>query len=415
MTASVASTRDSATASGAILVVNAGSSSLKYSLFAREGGIVEGGTPGDATPLALREVGIIDNLLGEAKFSARDAGGATLATQAFAKGAFASADASFDFLLQRIERLGVSLYAVGHRVVHGGTRYAAPIRVTPEVLAALEALTPLAPLHQPYNVAPIRVLAGRHPSLPQVACFDTAFHQTAPAIAQAFALPPPFPGEGVRRYGFHGLSYEYIAERLREVDRRTAAGRVIVLHLGNGASACAMIDGRSVASTMGMTALDGLMMGTRAGSLDPGVLLYLMREHGMDAAALETLLYKRSGLLGVSGVASDMRALLASDDERARFAVELFCYRATREIGSLAAAIGGADALVFTAGIGEHAPPVRAKIVETLAWLGFAIEADTNAGNALSIAAQGSKPVYVIPTNEELMIARHTRDCVTAM
>ncbi len=408
----------------AILVVNAGSSSLKYSLFhvgaAPSGAVGEAqrrasgasaGRAGNAT-LALAESGILDNVIGEAKFTARDGDGSVVATQAFASGRFASVDASFGFVLERIERTGVALRGVGHRVVHGGMAYAAPVRVTPAIVDALEALTPLAPLHQPYNLAPIRMLAARNPALPQVACFDTAFHRTAPAIAQAFALPTQYAAEGVRRYGFHGLSYEFIAECLRDVDPVAAGGRVIVLHLGNGASACAIRAGESVATTMGMTALDGLMMGTRAGNLDPGVLLYLMREHGMDAAALESLLYKRAGLLGVSGIASDMRTLQANADPRAAFAIDLFCYRAMREIGSLAAAAGGVDAMVFTAGIGEHAPDVRAKIVAPLEWLGFAIDADTNAGSALSIGAEGSKPVYVIPTNEELMIARHTRSLV---
>jgi acetate kinase len=303
---------------------------------------------------------------------------------------------------------------VGHRIVHGGTLYAAPVRITPDVLAALTGLIPLAPLHQPHNLTPIRVLSERLPQLPQVACFDTQFHSSIPPIEQTFALPQEYADEGVRRYGFHGLSYEFIAGRLAEVDAQAIAGRTIVLHLGNGSSACALRAGSSVATTMGMTALDGLVMGTRSGSLDPGVLLYLMRERGMDDKALATLLYERAGLLGVSGVASDMRALAASSDPRARFAIELFCYRATREIGALAAVLGGVDALVFTGGIGEHAPDVRARIVAPLAWLGFALEAKANAGNALAIGAAGYKPVYVIPTNEELMIARHTRRIIAA-
>jgi acetate kinase len=388
-----------------ILVVNAGSSSLKYALFGRAGDDV-----------ALTQSGNYDNLLGAARFTAKDASGGTLATRDFARGALEAHDGAIEDLLRFLAsrpRDG-ALGAVGHRVVHGGMRYVEPVRVTPSVLDDLEKLAPLAPLHQPHNLAPIRIFARRAPDLPQVACFDTAFHATAPALAQTFALPYAMTGEGVRRYGFHGLSYEFIAERLRAIDGASAAGRVVVAHLGNGASMCAMVDGRSVATTMGMTALDGLVMGTRTGAIDPGVLLYLMRERGMHEPALSDLLYKQSGLLGVSGVGSDMRELLASADPRAAFAVELFCYRAVREIGSLAAAMGGIDALVFTAGIGEHAAPVRQKIVLALGWLGFALDEAANAQNALRVSPHAGKPVYAIPTDEERMIARHTRRIIEA-
>jgi acetate kinase len=282
------------------------------------------------------------------------------------------------------------------------------VRVTPEVLTALDTLSPLAPLHQPHNLAAIRVVAEQRPELPQVACFDTAFHRSQPEVAQAFALPPEITDRGVRRYGFHGLSYEYIASVLPVLDRRAAAGRTIVAHLGNGSSLCAMVGGRSVASTMGFTAVDGLPMGTRSGNLDPGVVLYLLDELKMDARAIEKLLYQGSGLLGVSGVSSDMRALLASDEPRARFAIDLYTYRIAREIGSLAAAAEGLDALVFTAGIGQYAAPVRAAVCRQLGWLGVAVADTANRANAQRID-QGGLPVWVLPTNEELMIARHTR------
>ncbi len=389
----------------AILVINAGSSSLKFSLFDRAGDV-----------MTLAQSGLVDNLPGAARFVARDAAGATLASRDFAPGALAAHDGAIEFLLEYLGAASdaAALAAVGHRVVHGGVRYTAPVRITPAILDDLARLSPLAPLHQPHNLAPIRILARRAPALPQVACFDTAFHATAPAIAQAFALPRDMTDAGIRRYGFHGLSYEFIAERLRAIDGAAAAGRVVVAHLGNGASMCAMVGGRSVATTMGLTALDGLVMGTRTGAIDPGVLLYLMRERAMDERALDDLLYKRSGLLGVSGVSSDMRELLASDDPHAAFAIDLFCYRAVREIGSLAAAMGGIDALVFTAGIGEHAAPVRERIVLAQAWLGFALDEAANAQNALRISPPHGKPVYAIPTDEELMIARHTRGIIDA-
>jgi acetate kinase len=305
---------------------------------------------------------------------------------------------------------GTPVAAVGHRVVHGGTKYAAPVRVDPGVIAELRALVPLAPLHQPHNLAPIEAIAEGAPSIPQVACFDTAFHRAQPALAQMFALPRRLTEAGVRRYGFHGLSYEYVAGRLGELAPELAGGRVVVAHLGNGASLCALKAGRSVATTMGFTAVDGLMMGTRCGALDPGVMLYLMDAEGLDARALEDLVYRKSGLLGVSGVSSDMRELRASEAPAAAEAIALFVYRAVREIGSLAAALGGIDAIVFTGGIGENDAAARAEILDGCRWLGVVLDAQRNATGAGRISADGSSvAAWVIATDEERMIAHHTR------
>jgi acetate kinase len=384
-----------------IVVVNAGSSSLKVSLFAIDGPALE-----------LRWKGLVDGLgTPQASFEAKDATGERLASHRWPANEAPTHETAVHHMLAFLrDSGGPRPVAVGHRVVHGGERYAEPVLCDDAVLAMLDGLVPLAPLHQPHNLAPIRAIAAELPDLPQVACFDTAFHRTNPALAQAYALPAAITARGVRRYGFHGLSYEYVAHALPAIDARAARGRVIVAHLGNGASMCAVRDGRSVASSMGFTALEGLVMGTRTGSLDPGVVLYLMDELGMDARAIERLLYRESGLLGVSGVSSDMRTLLASDDPRAAVAVDLFCYRAGREIGSLAAALGGLDALVFTGGIGEHAAPVRAKIVDGAAWLGVELDAEANARHATCITtADSDVPAYVVPTNEELMIARHVR------
>jgi acetate kinase len=296
-------------------------------------------------------------------------------------------------VFEEINSRKLDMVAAGHRVVHGGDKYASPTEVTPAVMRELEALCPLAPLHQPHNLAAIRAVTAHQPGLPQVACFDTAFHQTQPDIARMFALPKCLREAGLKRYGFHGLSYEYIARTLAKRAFFEKNPRVIVAHLGNGSSLCALKDGRSVASTMGFTALDGLVMGTRTGTIDPGVLLYLMGERGMTVHGLTELLYKKSGLLGVSGLSSDMRTLLESKDEAAKLAIDLYVYRAAREIGSLAAALGGLDALVFTGGIGEHAAPVREAIVAASRWLGaFGVE--------------------VVATNEEEMIARHVLETV---
>ena len=294
-----------------------------------------------------------------------------------------------------------------HRVVHGGEEFAAPLRLTEEIVGRLAALIPLAPLHQPHNLAVIRALLAARPDLPQVACFDTAFHRSQPTIAQSFAIPREYTEAGVRRYGFHGISYEYVTGRLKEVAPEVARGRVIVAHLGNGASLCAIKNGKSVASTMGFTAVDGLMMGTRCGALDPGVLVHLIDKYGMDARALEDLIYRKSGLLGVSGMSSDMRALRGSPDPAAKEAIALFVYRIQREIGSLAAALGGLDAIVFSGGIGENDAATRAEICAGCDWLGVGLDAEANGRGELTISASGSRvAVLVVPTNEELEMAR---------
>jgi acetate kinase len=388
----------------AIIVLNAGSSSLKFSVFvARE------------TGLELDVRGNLEEIQTAPHFVAKGRDGRVRAEKSWGAGARLGHEGALDHLLAFLpgELAGDRLVGVGHRVVHGGAAYAQPVRVDRRLLAALEALVPLAPLHQPHNVAPIRVLLERTPDLPQVACFDTAFHATNPELAQRFALPAELHAAGVRRYGFHGLSYEYIASVLPSLDARAAAGRTVVLHLGNGASMCALEAGRSVTSTMGFTALDGLVMGTRCGTLDPGVMLYLMDERGMDARAIETLVYHRSGLLGVSGLSSDMRTLLASDAPRARLAIDLYVYRIRRELGSLAAALGGLDAIVFTAGIGENAPAIRSRVCRDAAWLGVELDPRANEQGGPRISTAGSRvSAWTIPTNEELMIARHTRRLV---
>jgi acetate kinase len=390
----------------AIIVLNAGSSSLKFSLYALAG-----------TNLVLDVRGQIEGLLTAPRFVALDATGALIAERTWSAAMLDHAGAT-SFLLGFLERdlARHRVIAIGHRVVHGGMRYDRPVIVDDDVMRELEALVPLAPLHQPHNLAPIRAVASRESALPQVACFDTSFHRSQPPLAQAFALPAALTERGIRRYGFHGLSYEYIAGVLPSFDADAAHGCVVVAHLGNGASMCAMLDGVSMATTMGFTALDGLVMGTRAGTLDPGVILYLLDELKMDARAIEDLLYRQSGLLGVSGTSSDMRTLLASDNPRARFAVDLFCYRITRELGSLAAALGGLDALVFTGGIGEHAASIRAQVLRNAQWLGFALDATANEMNGPRLTRPRSRArAYAIATDEELMIARHTRAAVAAM
>jgi acetate kinase len=384
----------------AILVLNAGSSSLKFSVF-------QGGEPPE--PL-LR--GQLEGLFTQPHFKARDTAGNTVGERTWEAGTKLGHSGAIEFLFGwgGGKLGGHRIVAAGHRVVHGGRQFSRPVVINPEVLAGLEALVPLAPLHQPHNLEAIRAVAEHAPYLPQVACFDTSFHRTQAAVAQAFALPRHYAEEGVLRYGFHGLSYEYIASVLPDFDQRAAAGRTVVAHLGNGASMCAMKGRQSVATTMGFTALDGLAMGTRSGSLDPGVLLYLMDRHGMDARALEKLLYQESGLLGVSGISSDMRTLLASPDPRAAEAVDLFVYRIGRELGSLAAALGGLDALVFTGGIGENAAVIRARVCRDAAWLGLEPDEAANAAGGPCICRPGSHvTAWVIPTNEELMIAQHTR------
>jgi acetate kinase len=390
-----------------ILVLNAGSSSLKFRAYQVDGGAKA------ALPLLVR--GQVESLYTEPHFSASDASGERRDEHRWAPGTQLGHDGAIahigDFLRSHGE--GQRLLAAGHRVVHGGVRFTQPTLVTPEVVDALAELIPLAPLHQPHNLAPIRALARLRPELPQVACFDTAFHRSQPEEAQAFALPQEITARGVRRYGFHGLSYEYIAGRLPEVAPEAARGRTVVAHLGNGASLCALQAGRSMASTMGFTAVDGLVMGTRCGSVDAGVILYLMDELKMDTRAVEDLIYKRSGLLGVSGISSDMRTLLASEDPRARFAVELFTYRIGRELGSMAAALQGIDALVFTGGIGERAVPIRERVCRQAGWMGLELDPDANHADGPRISREGSRcSAWVIPTDEELMIARHTFDAL---
>ncbi len=383
-----------------ILVVNAGSSSLKFQLFEVAGSqnfirLLKGQMDGIGTKPRLRaeaadKKSLVDRTYGLDKVP--DVSTAILETAAWLR-----------------ETQKTDLLAIGHRVVHGGPEYDRPVLITQHVLTQLEKYVPLAPLHQPNNLAPIRSLVERRPELPQVACFDTAFHRGHTAVADHFAIPERFYSEGVRRYGFHGLSYEYISERLGKVAPAVAKKRVIVAHLGSGASMCAMFEGRSVESTMGFTALDGLPMGTRPGQLDAGVVLYLIAQKGMSATAVQDLLYKECGLKGLSQISNDMRELETSSDPRAAFAIEYFVYRAAQQTGLLAAALGGLDAFVFTAGIGENSANIRARIVEKLGWLGLTLDPDANKANRPLISQpQSQVPAYVIPTDEELMIARHT-------
>jgi acetate kinase len=395
--------------SDALLTINAGSSSIKFALFPLR----------DPIPSQPELVGQIDGIGASgqrAHIKASDAAGNRLddvdlpldgPAEAQHKNALA-------FLVEWLHQheAGWRIVGVGHRVVHGGKLFSAPTVLSASTFETLQSFVPLAPLHQPHNLAGIAALTAALPGTPQVACFDTAFHRTQPDVAQLFALPRKFTAEGVRRYGFHGLSYEYIAHVLpQHLPAAQADGRVVVAHLGNGASMCAMQNRRSQATTMGLTAVDGLMMGTRTGNLDPGVLLYLIENHGMDVKALTNLLYKQSGLLGVSGISQDMRALLAADAPEAREAVDLFCYRIVREIGSLAAALGGLDALIFTGGIGEHAAPVRAQVCAKLDWMGLEFDAAANATDNARISTAASRvAACVIPTNEEWMIARHTAE-----
>jgi len=392
--------------SDAILVLNAGSSSIKFSLFVARGESLD--------PL-LR--GQIEGLFTHPRFVAQDAAGAAVSEKSWGEGARLGHAGALDHLAGYVrgELAEHRLVGVGHRVVHGGLEYTRPVRIDAGVVAALEKFVPLAPLHQPHNLTPIRLLLERQPGLAQVACFDTSFHRSNPEIAQRFAIPAALHDAGVRRYGFHGLSYEYIAAVLPQHDAKAARGKAVVLHLGNGASMCALDAGRSVASTMGFTAVDGLPMGTRTGALDPGVILYLMDQRGMDARAIENLIYHQSGLLGVSGISSDMRTLLASDDVRARAAIDLYCYRIRRELGSLAAALGGLDAIVFTAGIGENSGVIRERVCRDADWLGVELDPAANARGGPRISTAASRvSAWAVPTNEELMIARHTRRLLDA-
>jgi acetate kinase len=383
-----------------ILVVNAGSSSVKFQVFEANGN--------DGLVRLIK--GQMDGIGARPRLRAADADATLLIDETYAPervADVATALAMAGAWLRETQKL--EPIALGHRVVHGGPRYDRPVLVDTGVLADLERYVSLAPLHQPNNLAPIRSLLARSPDLPQVACFDTAFHRGHDALADHYALPERFHAEGVRRYGFHGLSYEFVAGRLPQVAPAIAAGRVIVAHLGSGASMCALAGGRSIESTMGFTALDGLPMGTRPGQLDPGVVLYLIAEKRMTAAQVQDLLYAECGLKGLSGISNDVRELEASADLRARFALDYFAYRVALHAGQLAAALGGLDAFVFTAGIGENSPGMRARIAERLAWLGGVLDPQANAAGAASIAAPDSRiGLYIVATDEELMIARHT-------
>ena len=385
----------------AVFVLNAGSSSLKFSIY------------GLADPnLNAVAHGVIEGLGTSPRFKARDQQGQTLAdtslggqTKSFGH---VEAFAHLAHWTRNHFSGELSPLAAGHRVLHGGLTFSEPTLIDPAVMTKLEQLVPLAPLHQPHNLEAIRAVTQLLPKLPQVACFDTAFHRGRADVAERFGLPDEFFRRGARRWGFHGLSYEYIAGRFRDIAPEASRGRVIAAHLGSGASLCAMRDGRSVDTTMGFTALDGLPMGTRCGSLDPGLILFLLRD-GWNVDRIEDLLYKRSGLLGISGVSNDVRALLASDCPLAAAAIEYFVYRIIREIGSLTAALGGLDALIFTAGIGENCPPIRQQVCQGLAWLGVRLDRDANQHGNGCISPAGSAPsVWAIPTDEEAMIAYHT-------
>ena len=387
--------------SNAIVVLNAGSSSIKFSLFIERGENLEPDVRGQ-----------VEGLCTAARFVSKAPDGAVKAEKSWPAGLKLGHDGALDHLIGhlRSELAGDRLIGIGHRVVHGGMAYTQPVQVDEAVLQVLETFVPLAPLHQPHNLAPIRRVLARAPELPQVACFDTSFHRTQPDVAQMFALPVDLREAGVLRYGFHGLSYEFIASILPDIDPKAAKGRSVVLHLGNGASMCAIKAGRSLASTMGFTAVEGLPMGTRSGSLDPGVILYLMDQRGMNVRAIEKLIYNQSGLLGVSGISSDMRTLLESENPQAKLAVDFFLYRICRELGSLAAALGGLEAIVFTGGIGENATVIRSRACRDAAWLGVDIDEAANTAGQGCISTSSSRvAVWVIPTNEELMIARHTR------
>jgi acetate kinase len=382
-----------------ILVVNAGSSSVKFEVFAVEGGTLERQTRGQ-----------VDGIGTQPRLRARGADGAVLVDRVFSAASVPDVPAALAAAGTWLrEELHIHPVAIGHRVVHGGPDFDAPVRVDADVLQRLERYIPLAPLHQPFNLAPMRSVLTRFPDIPQVACFDTAFHRGHSRLADCYAIPDALYAEGVRRYGFHGLSYEYIAATLPRIAPEIAARRVIVAHLGSGASMCGMSGGRSVESTMGFTALDGLPMGTRPGQIDPGVVLYLAAEKGMSPAELQRFLYHDCGLKGLSGISNDMRELQDSRDPRAQLAVDYFVYRIGLNAGMLAAAMGGVDGFVFTAGIGENSVKLRAAIAERLAWLGVALDAEANeAGRSLISSADSRTRVYVVPTDEELMIARHT-------
>ncbi|MFZ5671729.1 MAG: acetate/propionate family kinase [Pseudomonadota bacterium] len=386
-----------------LIVLNAGSSSLKFQVFE----IADGAEP------AVIFTGLFEGLGGAAHFVVKNADGRMLDDMTWSSGDRFGHEGALAHLVSWLKQNqgNSKLVAFGHRVVHGGGAYSSPVLVDDAVIQSLEELVPLAPLHQPHNLEPIKIARRRIPHVPQVACFDTAFHQTQPELATMLALPRDIRERGVKRYGFHGLSYDYISSVLGRYDRKLAEGRVIVAHLGNGASLCALNRGNSVATTMGFSALEGLPMGTRSGALDPGVIFYMLREMQLSPKAAEDILYKKSGLLGISGISNDMRVLRAkaAAEPDARRAIDMFVYRITREIGSLAAALGGLDGLVFTAGIGENDAATRAEVISRLSWLGFSIDAQANARGGPQISAGSGPGAWVIPTNEELVIARHTQ------
>jgi acetate kinase len=381
----------------AVLALNVGSSSLKFGLFDQAG-----------TNASIR--GKIDGIGKAPRFTAKESSGRTIEDRDW-NADHVSHDAVLGDLLEWIdEKLGgQELLGVGHRIVHGGREFFAPVRLTPEVVDRLDALTPLAPLHQPGSLAPVRAIAQLRPDLAQIGCFDTAFHHGLEPPVSRYAIPRPLEDEGVRRYGFHGLSYEFVAGRLAEIAPDLAAGRTVVAHLGNGASLCAMRNGASLDTTMGFSALDGLVMGTRPGALDPGVLLHLLRRPGFTPERLEEFLYRECGLVGVSGISSDMRTLEASGDPRAAEAIDLFAFRLSRETTAMANTLGGLDGLVFTGGIGEHSAGARAKACRRLAWLGVELDEAANAAGAEVISGPASRVVVrIVPTDEEAVIARHT-------
>jgi acetate kinase len=382
------------------LVLNAGSSSLKFCVYHRPEG----------EEWHLESRGQIEGIGTAPRLSARDREGQKLVDRKLDAEVRQQRDA-LNALAAWLRSMygGSRVLGVGHRVVHGGARFTGPTVVTPRVLAELQQLEPLAPLHQPYNLAAIKAVSERLPDVPQVACFDTSFHRTQPRVADLIPVPKEIREAGVQRYGFHGLSYEYIANALPRVAPEIAGGRVIVAHLGSGASLCALKDGKSIDNSLGFTALDGLCMGTRPGSMDPGAVLFLFESLGLSAKEVSAILYKKSGLLGISGVSNDMRDLLGSTEPDAKLAVDYFVYRAAKEVGALAAVLGGIDGIVFTAGIGENSPEIRRRICEASAWLGIELDGNANTANQPRISTSTSRvSAWVIPTNEELMIARHT-------
>jgi len=392
-----------------LIVVNAGSSSLKFQVY---------DVPGGTEPQLVWK-GLFEGLEGSAHFIVKDTNGTVLDEMTWSSGDRFGHEEALMHLVSwlsqfREERKPV---AIGHRVVHGGEAFSSPVLVDEAVIQRLEALVPLAPLHQPHNLEPIRIVRRRLPGMPQVACFDTAFHQTQPDIASLFALPREMRERGVRRYGFHGLSYDYVASVLKDYDPRLAGGRVVAAHLGNGASLCALKGGQSVATTMGFSALDGLPMGTRCGAIDAGVVFFMLREMKLTPEEAERILYTKSGLLGVSGISNDMRALRskAASDPNARRAIDLFVYRITREIGSLIAALGGIDGLVFTAGIGENDVETRTEVIAGLDWAGFTLDEAANRSGGPRISTGPGPTAWVIPTNEELVIARQTESVLGAI